>query len=281
MKGGGYSTPYNCNKKQSMSLIEVRPIEKERWHGLKGRDAITRPVTIEALVNGTTGKLATGLTEEDRIRLEKETGYDLSPDYNALKPHPFWSSPAAFVKLEHKTNIIDTSSPLGEIRAKILKASDLVANSQKEYDEGKFPLAQFVIFDEREEVELKASKAAVKRKVIIEADKLSTTRKAELIQVLLGISVRNQSNDFIDLKLDEAIDKEGPQKVLDFIKRDKARTSLHATVLEAIHKNVLRKDGTAVYYMDDQLGFDIESAIDYLQDTKNQALKAQVIEKLN
>lgn len=264
-----------------MSLIEVRPIEKERWHGLKGRDSITRPVTIEALVDVATGKLATGLTEEDRERLEKETGYDLSPDYNANKPHPFWTSPAAFVKLEHKTNILDTSTPLGEIRVKILKASDLVANSQKEYDEGKFPLAQFVIFDEREEVELKASKAAVKRKVIIEADKLSATRKSELIQVLLGISVRNQSNDYIDLKLDEAIDKEGPQKVLDFIKRDKARTSLHATVLEAIHKNVLRKDGTAVYYMDDQLGFDVESTIDHLQDTKNQALKAQIIEKLN
>ena len=33
--------------------------------------------------------------------------------------------------------------------------------------------------------------------------------------------------------------------------------------------------------MDDQIGFDIESAIDYLADKKNQALKAQIIEKLN
>ena len=162
-----------------------------------------------------------------------------------------------------------------------MKASDLVANSQKEYDEGKFPLAQFVIYDEREEVEMKASKAAIRRKVVIEADKLSASRKAEIIQIVLGITTRNQSNDFIDLKLDESIDKDGPQRILDLIKRDKARTSLHATVLEAIHKNVLRKDGTAVYYMDDQLGFDIESAIDYLQDSKNQALKAQIIEKLN
>lgn len=264
-----------------MQLVEVRPIERERWHGLKGKDAITRPVVIEALLSNTTGKLATGLTPEDRERLEKETGHDLSPEYNPNKPHPFWSSPAAFVKLEHKTNIFDLSNPLDEIRVKILKASDLVANSQKEYDEGKFPLAQFVIYDEREEVEMKASKAAIRRKVVIEADKLSATRKAEIIQIILGLTVRNQSNDYIDLKLDEAIDKDGPQRVLDLIKRDKARTSLHATVLEAIHKNVLRKDGTAVYYMDDQIGFDIESAIDYLQDSKNQALKAQIIEKLN
>ena len=264
-----------------MQLVEVRPIERERWHGLKGKDAITRPVVIEALLSSTTGKLATGLTSEDRERLEKETGYDLSPDYNPNKPHAFWSSPAAFVKLEHKTNIFDLSNPLDEIRVKIMKASDLVANSQKEYDEGKFPLAQFVIYDEREEVEMKASKAAIRRKVVIEADKLSATRKSEIIQIVLGVTTRNQSNDYIDLKLDESIDKDGPQRILDLIKRDKSRTSLHATVLEAIHKNVLRKDGTAVYYMDDQLGFDIESTIDYLQDSKNQALKAQIIEKLN
>lgn len=264
-----------------MQIVEVRPIERERWHGLKGKDSITRPVVIEALLSSTTGKLATGLTPEDRERLEKETGFDLSPDHNPNKIHPFWSSPAAFVKLEHKTNVFDVSNPLDEIKVKIMKASDLVANSQKEYDEGKFPEAQFVIYDEREEVELKASRAAIRRKVVIEADKLSLTRKAEIIQIVLGIAVRNQSNDFIDLKLDEAIDKDGPQRILDLIKRDKARTSLHATVLEAIHKNVLRKEGTAVYYMDDQLGFDIEATIDYLQDSKNQALKAQIIERLN
>lgn len=264
-----------------MTLIEVRPIEKERWHGLKGKDAITRPVVIEALLSATTGKLATGLTEEDRERLEKATGYNLSPDYNHNKPHSFWSSPAAFVKLEHRTNVFDITNPMDEIKVKIMKASDLVANSQKEYDEGKYPMAQFVIFDEREEVEIKASKAAIKRKVVIEADKLPASRKAEIIQIVLGLPVRNQSNDFIDLKLDEAIDKVGPDRILDLIKRDKARTSVHATVLEAIHKNVLRKEGTSVYYMDDQLGFDIEAAVDYLQDTKNQALKAQIIEKLN
>ena len=162
-----------------------------------------------------------------------------------------------------------------------MKASDLVANSQKEYDEGKFPLAQFVIYDEREEVEVKASKAAIKRKVVIEADKLTQTRKADIIQILLGMNVRNQSEDYVNLKLDEAIDKEGPEKVLMLIQRDKTRMSLHATVLEAIHKNVLRKDGAAVYYMDDQLGFDLESAIDNLEDKKNQALKAQILEKLN
>jgi len=264
-----------------MALVEVKPIEKERWHGVKGKDIFTRPTTIEALVSIQTGQFATGLTEEDRNRLESKTGYNLSPDYIIGKPHEFWNSPAAQVKLEFKTNIFDTSKSLDEIKVKILKASDLVANSQREYEEGKFPSAIYVIFDETEEVELKATKAAIKRKVIIESAKLTKTRKADIIQILLGISVKNQSDDYVDLKLDEAIDKEGADKVLQIIQRDKGRTSLHSLVLEAIHKNVLRKDGVSVYYMDDQIGFDVESAVDYFSDPKNQTLKAQILEKIN
>lgn len=264
-----------------MAIVEVKPIEKERWHGKKGRDAFARPVTIEALVSIRTGQFATGLTDEERKNLESRTGFNLSPDYTLGKPHEFWNSPAAQVKLDNKTNVFDTSKPLDEIKVKLMKASDLVANSMKEYEEGKFPSAIFVIFDEQEETEIKASKAAIKRKVVIEASKLTTSRKAEIVQIVLGMSVKNQSEDYIDLKVDEAIEKEGAEKVLNLIQRDKARTSLHALVLEAIHKNVLRKDGTAVYYMEDQVGFDIESAVDYFQNAKNQTLKAQILEKLN
>ena len=264
-----------------MALVEVKPIEKERWHGKKGKEAFTRPMTLEALVSLNTNQFATGLTQEDRERLQKATGFDLSPDYMQGKPHPFWNSTAALIKLENKTNVFNTDRPLDEIKVKVMKAHDLVANSMKEYQEGKYPLAKFVIFDEIEEVEIKASKAAIKRKVIIESDKLTADRKAEIIQILLDTSSRNQSNNWLDMKLEEAIDTKGAQVVLDLINRDKKRTMIHALVLEAIHKSVLRKEGSAVNYMDDQIGFDIESAVDYLIDTKNQALKAQIIERLN
>lgn len=264
-----------------MAIVEVKPIDKERWHGKKGRDAFARPVTIEALISIRTGQFATGLSVEDRKRLESSTGYNLSPDYIAEKPHEFWNSPSAQIKLENKTNVFNTDRPLDEIKVKIMKASDLVANSMKEYEEGKFPNAIFVIYDEAEEMEIKASKASIKRKVVLESSKLSKSRKAEIVQIVLGISVRNQSDDYIDLKLDEAVETVGAEKVLTFIQRDKARTSLHALILEAIYKNVLRKDGPSVYYMEDLVGYDVESAVDYFQDPKNQTLKAQILEKIN
>lgn len=264
-----------------MAIVEVKPIEKERWHTKKGKEAFARPVTIEALVSLRTGQYATGLSDEDRERLEKRTGYNLSPDYKVGTPHEFWNSQAALIKLDYKTNVFNTDKPLDEIKIKVLKASDLVANSQKEFEEGKFPEAMFVIYDEVEDTEIKASKAAMKRKVIIESAKLTKIRKAEIVQIIKGISVRNQSDDYVDLKLDDAIDEAGPERVLTLIQRDKAKTSLHALILEALYKNILRKDGTAIYYMDDQLGFDIESAIEYFTDPKNQTLKAQILEKIS
>lgn len=263
-----------------MQIVEVRPIQKERWHGYKGTQTFTRPTTIEALVNANTGMFDTGLSPEDRARLEKITGYNLSPEYKIGEPHPFFNSSAGRIKLIYGTNVFDTDKPLDEIKVKILKASDLVANSQQEYDEGKFPLAQFIIYDEQEEKEFKASAAAIKRKVIIEASSLPLDRKADIVQIVFGTNVRKQSADYVDLKIDEAIEKEGAERILALMQRDKARTSLHALILDAIYKNVLRKEGSAIYYMDDQLGFDIESAIDYLADKKNQALKAQIIDKM-
>lgn len=264
-----------------MAIVEVKPIEKERWHGKSGADSFSSPKTIEALVSLKTMKYSTGLSEEDIVRLQKITGYDLSDTYKPETPHPFWSSVAGSVKLYHRTNVFDTSIPLNEIKVKLMKASDLVANSMKEYEEGKFPRALFVIYDEQEETEIKASKAAMKRKVIVEADKLTKDKKVEIIQILLGVSTKKQSNDFVDLKFDECIDTFGAEKVLTIMKRDKVRNTIHSLVLEAIQKNILRREGSAVYYMDDQIGFDMESAIDYLSDNKNQLLKAAILEKLN
>lgn len=264
-----------------MAIVEVRPIEKERWHMKGGKEAFARPVTIEALVNINTGQFATGLTKEERVKLEEATGYNLSPDYTVGKPHEFWNSPAASIKLEHKTNIFNTDRPLDLIKVKVMKESDLIANSQKEYEEGKFPNAIFVIFDEQEDIERKASKASIKRQVYVETSKLTKSRKAEIVQILSGVSVRKQTEDYIDYKIDELIGEKGPEKILNVIQRDKGRTTLHALVLEALHKGVLRKEGSSIYFMDDQLGFDLESTIDYFTDKNNQTLKAQVLERLN
>lgn len=264
-----------------MAIIEVKPIEKVSWHGKTGKDVFSRPVTLEALVNSNTGLFAVDLTEERRKELQEQTNYDLSLNYVPKKSHEFWNSNTARVKLEAKTNVFDTTRPLDEIKVAILKASSLVANSLEEYEKGGFPSAKFVIFDEQEEIEQKAAKSAEKRKVYLSIIKLSRARKIELIQILSGESSKNQSEDWIDYKIDQILEKEGARKVNYFLERDKKRTTLHAIILEALQKNVLRKEGPSIYYMDDQLGYDLEDSIDFLADPKNQALKAIILEKIN
>jgi len=264
-----------------MSIVEVRPIERERWHKKQGKDSFARPITLEAPVSATTGQYATGLTDEDQERLEKMTGYDLSKEYINGKPHPFWSSTTARINLEHKTNIFDTSRPLDEIKVKVLKAHDLVANSMKDYMDGKYPYAMFVIYDENEEVDIKAAAITMRREIVELTSKMSKEKKAESVQILSNISVKGKSDNFVDAKLDEAIEAAGYDKTLTLLHKDKKRTTIQALVLEAIGKSVLRKQGTSVYYMDDQIGYDVDNAVDYLMDTKNQALKAQIIEKIN
>jgi hypothetical protein len=60
------------------------------------------------------------------------------------------------IKLEDKTMIFDIIKPMDELQVKMMKASNMVANSQKEYSEGKWPTAKYVIYDEKDEVEAEA-----------------------------------------------------------------------------------------------------------------------------
>ena len=73
-----------------MAQVQIKPIERVRWHGKTSKEFPNRPVKIEALVDPTTGRYATGLTEEDKVRLEGITGFDLSDIYRNGRPHPFW-----------------------------------------------------------------------------------------------------------------------------------------------------------------------------------------------
>ena len=90
--------------------VEVRPIEAKKWHNKAGQESFTRPKKLHALVDPSTMKYATGLTEEDRkILLKKGVSYDLSDNYNSEAPHPFWDSNMAIVKLENNTMFFDRS----------------------------------------------------------------------------------------------------------------------------------------------------------------------------
>ena len=265
-----------------MAIVEVRPIDSVKWHGKQGKESFGQPNTIEVLYDSKTGRYATGLTPEEAEELGKLTGQDLSDAFDPLKPHPYWSSMAARIKLPNNTRIFDTSNPMDRIKVANLKASKYVANSYAEWQSGKFPEATHVIFSEEEEMMVKASKVSRKRAATKLAMEMSKDEKINVVMIIKGKSFRGRSENFVDVAIDEIMEvPEHLDLFLTYAQMDKAEVYIRAAVLESLHRNILTKEGAAVYYMGDKIGNDIEDAVNYFKDPNNQALKAAILEKLN
>ena len=170
--------------------------------------------------------------------------------------------------------------PLEYIKVKVMKASKFVANSMKEYEEGLWPEATHVLHDEAEIAEMSASKVEIKNEAIIEASKLSPERKIELVLILGGKNLKNQSANFITVELDKVINA-NPEEFLRAVKLDKKQVANQALVLEALQKGVLRREGQRIFHMDAPLGIDEIEVAEYLSKDDNQDIKLMILQKLN
>lgn len=287
----------------STTRVQVKPVNETKWHGKTGEESFTKGKVIRALVNVDTMTYATGLDYVDKrfddpdgskTKLTEAEYYskllkaDLSPQFNMDIPHEFWDSRTASIKLENRTQIFDVKrNPLDYIKWKIMKESKYVANSQKEYDEGMFPEATHILFDESEEVEVKASKVATKKQAYAETAKLSKGQKIELIMILSAEgdyfrakNLKGKSDDFVEVELDKLIESK-PADVVRQIKMSKEDNGTHALVLEALQKHVLKKDGHKIMYHDSTIGQDVHDVVKYLNTPENQELKLRIIEGVN
>lgn len=260
--------------------IQVRPLDIEKWHGKKGAESFAGSFTVTALVSGTTNTYKSGLTREEEEEYGAILRQDISSRYDRNKPHEFWDSEAAAVKLENKTNFIDKGEALGYIHYKILLNSKYVANSVKEYEEGMWPEALFVIVDEETDSDIKASKISIIKEVFAKSASLSKDKKADIVLILSGKLIRGKSDNYVEVAFDEEVQK-NPNDVLNVIKMDKKKTATHALILEAIQKYVLTKAGHRYMYHDSIIGEDIYSTIDYLEKPENQELKLRIIDTVN
>lgn len=262
------------------TLVEIRPIETKKWHGKTGPESFTRPKTLQALVDTNSMSYATGLNSDEILELNKKVNYDLNNHFDSQSPHPFWDSPMSKVKLENHTMFFDISQPLNYIKVKILKASKFVANSMTEYEEGLFPEATHVIFDEAEQAEVQATKVQNEEDAILEASKMTKDRKIEIILALGGKNLKGQSDNFVKVELSKIIKKD-TEEFLRYAKMDKETLSSYALVLEALQKSVLKKDGHKIFYMDANIGMDEMDVAKYLLDDENQELQIRIMAQVN
>lgn len=275
--------------------IEVRPIQKKKWHNKVGAESFARPKTLNVLIDSNTRQYATGLDYVNKVMDDPDGGktkltegeyyakvlkVDTSPQYFEGTFHSFWDSKTVKIKLENKTMFFDTAIPLEAVKIKIMKASKFIANSMREYEDGLFPDATHVITDESEEIEVVASKVAQRNKAIIECNKLTRDKKNQIILILGNKNVKGKSDDFAEVELSKLIDSK-PAEVLRFITMDATDMALHSMILEALQKNVLRKQGHKIMYYDSVLGTDVIDLIEYFKEDDNQDLKLRIMSAIN
>lgn len=263
-----------------MSRIEIRPLPIKKWHGKEGKEAFSQPIVLEVLYDTNTGRYATGLNEEETLRLEKETGLDLSDKFDANKPHPYWSTKSAQIKLPNHTLILDTSNNIDYIKVANIKASRFVANSEKEWKEGLFPDATHVIFDEEDEIKDKATKVQIRNKARSFIMNMSNDEKADIAQLISQKPLHGRSANFIDVEIDEIIE-ERPTEFIRFAEMDKAEVNVRASVLKALARNILTKEGSQILYMGSTIAMDYEEAVSWFKDKNNSKMKVAILEKLN
>ena len=247
------------------TLVYVKPIIRKKWHGLNDLNRSKFQDTSDvlmALYDSRVGKLATGLDSDDESRLGSALGADLA------STSEYWSE--FRVKLKDQTMIYDLSIPLQEVQIKLLKASRFVANSQKEFDQGKWPAAKYIIFDEIQELEKKANEVELKTRAIEVFNNLSSEKKVDLLKIY-GRYTSDSSRDFVYTKLYEIVE-ENPGDFLQVASTTPEHIKIKALVFDLERTGVFRRKGTAYLYNDQQVGFDYDNTVENLLDPLKQEL---------
>jgi len=258
-----------------MANIFLKPIMTEKWHGLhkvgRTRFQDTQDV-IQVLYDRKQGALATGLDNDTETRLASSLGVSLANN----SANEFWHD--FKIKLQDQTMIFNTSNPIEELQVYVLKASKFIANSQKELDQGLWPNAKYVIYDEQTELEKQAAEVQTKAKAIDIFNGLSPEKKLNLLK-LYGKAVENSSNDFVYTKLYEIVENDP----IDFItqsNKSPEEIKVKALIFDLEKIGILRRKGTAYLYNDQQVGFDYDDTVSYLLSPANQELLVKLKDSL-
>lgn len=259
--------------------VEIRPIPTTRWHGKTGKDSFARPKTIQALVNPEKMEYRVELSKEEKKRLEANLKMDFSTNFTG-SAHPVWESKMATLVLDSvKPIFLNPNVDYDLIKIRVAKGSKFVANSMAEYENGDFPEATHVIYDELEEITGKASKLEIRYKAIAGIAELSKERKLQLCFILAGKNLRGKTDGHITVLLNQLCEKD-PDTILVWLAKDKEYTAIYSLVVEALSKNVLVKEGHKILYMSDVIADSIEGAVDYFIDLKNNGLKLRIMEQV-
>ena len=244
--------------------VILRLLGRRSWSGIQGnyrhcKDSI-RPYFTRS------GRIYTGLTEEDSERLGKILGYDLT------QGSEFWVNWPG-IKSGGKDMYFNTDDPMDELRYLFLKNHKRVANSIFEHK----ATAEYVLINKEEEAKQGNVFNKTKRRASREFDKLSAEDVRKCLR-LYGQNASTMGNEQAENVLFELVDG-NPQKFLELWVDNKSRETEYI-IESAVSKNVLRKTKNVYRYGSDIIGHSLQDVVDYLSDPKNHDLKLAILSEI-
>jgi hypothetical protein len=208
-----------------------------------------------------TGRLYTGLTDEDEKRLGEKLRLDLSAS------SPFWVT--FHIKLTGNDLILETDDPYDELRYMFLKGHKRVANGMLD----KKATANFIIINEQEEAVESNKLSQIKRKAMKEFDKMTVSEMRKCLR-LYGHKADDLSNDTVEFKLSMLVEEDPNRFLSTWVLNTNKDTEF--LIQEAISKNVIRKTKNVYKYGTDIIGHGLEDAIAYIDSSEQADLKLAI-----
>ena len=243
--------------------VILRPLGKNAWSGLvRYRNCFD---TLAPYFTRS-GRIYTGLTEEDAERLGKKLGHNLAPSSE------FWVNWSG-IRVGGKDLYLNTDDPMDELRYLFLKNHKEVASSIFEHKAS----ARYVLINKEEEAKKANVYNKAKRRAGREFDKLSPEDMRKCLR-LYGNNATTMGNEQVENVLYDLVDG-NPQKFLDMWVDNKNR-EIEYIIESAVSKNVLRKTKNVYRYGSDVIGHSLQDVVDYLSDPKNQDLKLAIMAEI-
>jgi len=213
------------------------------------------------------GKRSTGLSKEDRERLEGLLDHKLDPDSE------FWTTFSITLEEKKPTVVLDTDYPWEELQYKFLKGHKNVANGYTD----KKASADYILVEEKATAQEVMKTAQVRIKALTEYSKMTTEQMYKCLR-LYGHRSENASLEVVQSALYQLVE-ENPSKFLQVWVNNENK-EIQYIIEEAVAKNILRKNKTTYKYGTDIVGYTLEDSIEYLKNPANSTIKLGILSQI-
>lgn len=260
---------------EGVKQIVIRPITKTKFSGISSYVKTKTIYTTQ--LDQKTGLYKNGLTlkeeKEYEIALNLPAG-TLSKKQDLNKGSNFWGD-IEIILNNDKPTFFTLMGPMDEIKEKVIRAHDKIANS--EFELSKKPGCLFFIDDPEEKAKLESSVIEYKLLAIEKFQDLAIEEKRSLLRVLGKSGIDNMSETMVKTELFKKVE-DNPKHFLDTA--NDPNMKIRSLLSEAIEKRVLTKRSSTFFYEEDAIGSSTDAAIEFLTDVKNQMTKLGIENKV-